>query len=66
MTTIIIDAPRFDICVTESLDYKREPRYLVRYGLEAKRRDTLAAAMREFHDCLQHALACEGIDPEDD
>lgn len=63
-TTIIIDAPRFDITVTESRDYRDEPRYLVRYSLEAKRRDTLAEALREFADCLSHAMACEGIETD--
>ncbi len=60
-TVTIIDAPRFDLAVTESPDYRGEPRYLVRYGLETKRRDTLAEAMHEFQLCLFHALDTEGL-----
>ncbi len=64
-TTVIIDAPRFDITVTESNDYRRVPRYLIRYGLDAKNRDTLAEALREFQHCLAHATALENFTDQD-
>lgn len=58
--TIIIDAPRFDILVTESNDYQGTPRYIVCYGLQVERFDTLQEALREFRNCLSHAAACQG------
>ncbi len=61
-TVVIIDAPAFDITVTESPNYKGEPEYLIRYGLEAKRRPSLEEAMREFGHCIDHAAASMGLE----
>ncbi len=58
-TTIIIDAPRFDIAVTESQAFDGQPRYLVRYGLDTAICGTLAGAVQAFQERLAHALALE-------
>lgn len=56
----IIESQAFDICVTESPDYKGVPRYIVRYGLDVKKRESLLEAIDAFKACLDHALQCEG------
>ncbi len=65
MTTIIIDAPRFDIGLTESPGFDGTPRYLLRYGLGTTVYGTLAGAVRGFQESLAHAMALdfEGATP---
>ena len=58
---LIIDSKRFDICVVGAKDYKNVERYIIRYGLEVYKRDTLLEAMEEFNNCLNHAMQCEGL-----
>ncbi len=61
----IIESAKFNIDVTECKDYKGNNAYVIRYGLECKRRDSIEDAMIEFHHCLNHAMSCEGIVLED-
>lgn len=61
MTTVLA-SPMFDIELTQSRDYLQRNRYVLRYGLQVEKFDTLAAAIPEFNNCLHHARECEQVD----
>jgi hypothetical protein len=62
MTKVIAESLEYDITVTESPDYKGKPRYVVRYGLEVKKCQTLREAVTAFVACLGHATNYDGDD----
>lgn len=64
MTNNIIESKYFDIVVSASKDYKGDDVYIIRYGLECKKRYSMMDAMLEFQSCLDHAMDCEGLNDE--
>ena len=59
---IIQQNDQYGIYIIQAKEYLYNDSWLVIYGLQVTEAKTIQYAIEEFNNCLEHALACEGVE----